>query len=375
LLAKLSPGLDGTPGEQTWISSLRGQFMEMDAEDPEQLGLLTSAVPRGDGGLVQVGGGREASDTGTFIEGTVAYVDGSVRSGAAAEAFGLEVGPDGWPEGVPVSLSRRYVGLERLGQGGNGVVFRATDNMLDRTVVLKFMIEGSMPTEMARKYFMREIKMAASLSHPNIVHIYDMGNEDDIPWYSMEYVEGLPLTAHMPVGRPLTDRIFMMSIVEQLCAALDHAHSKGMVHRDIKPDNVLISTDGACKLLDFGLARVLDEGFGENSVLAGTPYYMAPEQIDGSSVDHRADIYALGVIVFRMFTGELPFTEGNIFVAHALEPVPDPRSINPAVPDRVVDIILRCMEKTPTERYDNCMSISRDLHEAVFADVRGAAPA
>lgn len=370
LLDRLDGTLGDAPGENTWANAIRGQFLEMNEEDSNELGILTTAAPRASGGMVQVGDARRSNEASGLIEGTVAYVDGSVIAGAGTETFGVEVGPDGWPDGVPPALARRYSGLERLGQGGNGVVFRATDIMLDRTVVLKFMIEGSMPTEMARKYFQREIRMAASLSHPNIVHIYDMGNEDGIPWYSMEYVEGLPLTAHLPLGRPLGDRIFLMSMVEQLCAALDHAHGKDMVHRDIKPGNVLVATDGTCKLLDFGLARAMDEGFGENSVLAGTPYYMAPEQIDGSEVDHRADIYALGVIIYRMFTGHLPFTEGNIFVAHALEPVPDPLGFNPDIPAKVVQVILRCLEKSPAARYNNCMKISRDLNDALFADVR-----
>ena len=360
-LEELGSAVDGA-----WIQSMRSQFGEMADEAPEDLGLLTTATPRSMGGLVRVGDAQGTELTSGYIEGTVAYVDGSAQSGEKAQSFGVETSDDGWPQGVPRSLAKRYGKMERLGQGGNGVVFRSIDQLMDRTVVLKFMIEGSMPTEMARKYFMREIKMAASLSHPNIVHIYDMGQEEDIPYYSMEYIEGLPLTAHMPAGQPISNQEFVLTTIDQLCAALEHAHSKGMIHRDIKPDNVLVSSEGTCKLLDFGLARVLDDGFGENSVLAGTPYYMAPEQIDGSEVDHRADIYALGVIIFRMFTGHLPFTEGNIFVAHALEPVPDPRQFNPGLNDEVVDVIYRCMEKDPADRYANCTEIAHDLREAML---------
>lgn len=350
-----------------WFEGLRQQFFEMDDDASEPLPFMvpTSATLR-----PLVTSAVEAEATQAFSEGTVAYVEGKVVRGQPAEQFGTELNPDGWPDGVPVTLARRYEGLERLGQGGNGVVFRATDSMLGRVVVLKFMLDGAMPSDVAKRYFDREIKMAASLSHPNIVHIYDMGHEDGVPWYSMEYIEGLPLTAHLPANEPVTDRIFLMSVIEQICAALDHAHSRNMLHRDIKPDNILIAVNGSAKLLDFGLARAFDDGFGEQSVLAGTPYYMAPEQIDGSTVDHRADIYALGVILYRMFSGRLPFFEGNIFVAHALEPVPDIRQFNPELDDAVIKVIMHCLEKKPADRPDNCGQVKIELHEALFGEVR-----
>ncbi len=270
----------------------------------------------------------------------------------------------GWPQGVPFSLAARYAGLSRLGQGGNGIVFGATDKLLGRQVVLKFMIEGTMPTEVARRYFLREVQLAAALNHPNIVHIYDMGETDGVPWYCMEYVDGQPLTAYMNHGVPIADKQWLCSILDQLCEALDNAHAQGMVHRDIKPDNILVDKKGKVKLLDFGLARVLNEGFGENSVLAGTPYYMAPEQLDGSAVDHRADIYALGVILFRMCTGYLPFVQGNVFVSHAVDPVPDPRSYNPELPVDIVAVIFRAMAKKPADRFDAAKPIAQAVRAA-----------
>ena len=298
-------------------------------------------------------------------EETEAYLGGSpVRNGD------VPLTTDGWPSGVPLGLADRYGDLERLGQGGNGVVFRAVDKLLGRPVVLKFMIQGTMPSETARKYFLREVKLSASLNHPNIVHIYDMGNTDDVLWYAMEYVDGVPLTAHLAIGQPIKDIVFLMSVVDQLCAALDNAHAQGLVHRDIKPDNVLVANDGTVKLLDFGLARAMDEGFGEQSVLAGTPYYMAPEQLDGSTVDHRADIYALGVVLFRMFTGHLPFSDGNIFVAHAVEPVPDPRRYNRELPAEAVAVVMKAMAKKAQDRYPNCRQIALDVHSALFGHIR-----
>ena len=370
LLERASSAIAGRPELQTWLLDAKRQLAEL-PDAPEEMALVSSTGVRATG-RVQLNSAVEAEATQTYGEGTVSYVAGEQRIGNA-DTFGTEIDKDGWPKGVPVSLGRRYRGIQRIGQGGNGVVFRAEDALLNRTVVLKFMIDGSMPTDVARKYFEREVKMAASLSHPNIVHIYDMGHDEYVPWYSMEYIEGQALSAHFPPGRPVADKLFLMSMVEQICAALDHAHSRGMIHRDIKPDNILVSVDGTAKLLDFGLARVLDDSFGELSVLAGTPYYMAPEQIDGSSVDHRADIYALGCILYRAFVGRLPFQDGNIFVAHALEPVPDPLQFNPELDGRVVALLYRCLAKRPDDRPQNCGQIKLELHEALFGSVRHGA--
>lgn len=369
LLERAADLIDADLSALAWVNPLRVQLGELD-DTPEEMALVASKSRSL--GRAQVASAVDNEATQGYAEGSVAYAGGELRAVVPAP-FGLENDADGWPKGVPQSLGRRYSGLERIGQGGYGVVFRCHDKLLGRTVVLKFMIDGTMPSEMARKYFEREVKMAASLSHPNIVHIYDMGTDNDVPWYSMEYVEGQPLSAHMPAGKILTDNIFIMSVVEQISAALDHAHSREMVHRDIKPDNILISTEGTVKLLDFGLARVLDDSFGELSVLAGTPYYMAPEQIDGSPVDHRADIYAFGVILYRMFTGRLPFQDGNIFVAHAVEPVPDPLKFNPDLQPEVVELLNRCLAKRASLRPPNCGSINIALRDALFGHVRGGA--
>ncbi len=291
--------------------------------------------------------------------------DAAAETAAAVAEYTLDdfgEGDEGqWPNGVPPSLASRYGGLDRLGQGGNGVVYKATDKLLGRQVVLKFMLEGSMPTDMQRKYFLREVKLAAQLNHPNVVHIYDMGESEGVLWYAMEFVAGKSLTSYLQFGCPVEDAKWVCSILDQFAAALDCAHQAGLVHRDIKPDNVLVANDGAVKLLDFGLARVRDEGFGELSVLAGTPYYMAPEQLDGSAVDHRADLYALGVVVFRMFTGYLPFSEGNVFVAHAVEPVPDPRKLNPKLDERAVRIVNKAMAKKPKDRYATAKELAEDV--------------
>ena len=369
LLDKLAPLVGQGSDDAAWCQQMQNRFAAFGAPDAPARASHASHTSSASMPTIAMAASN-AEYTETVAEGTMAYLGALAQHPGGADEEELLPLVHGWPAGVPTSLASRYIDLERLGQGGNGVVFRATDKLLDRTIVLKFMIDGSMPTDIARKYFLREVKLAASLNHPNIVHIYDMGNVDDVLYYAMEYVEGLPLTAHLPGHQPVRDVVFLDSVFEQLCAALDHAHGQGLVHRDIKPDNVIIASDGTVKLLDFGLARVLDDGFGEQSVLAGTPYYMAPEQLDGSTVDHRADIYALGVVLFRMLTGHLPFSEGNIFVAHAVEPVPDPRKFNRDLPDGAVPVVMRCMAKRPAERYSNCRQVALDLHQALFGHVR-----
>ena len=278
---------------------------------------------------------------------------------------------DSWPAGVPTSLRERYGRLEHLGQGGHGIVFRALDRHLDRIVVLKFMASTQLSTEMARKYFLREVKLAASLNHPNIVHIYDIGEAERVLYYAMEYVDGVPLTAYLPQKAGMRDLSFLFSVVSQLCDALDNAHGQGILHRDVKPDNVLVAVDGTVKLFDFGLARVADEGFGEQSVLIGTPHYMAPEQLMGAKADYRADIYALGVLLFRALTGFLPFADDNLFAAQALQPVPDPRKFNAALPAGVVPIIEKLMAKKPEGRYTNCRDMAIELYTVLFVEAAG----
>jgi tRNA A-37 threonylcarbamoyl transferase component Bud32/tetratricopeptide (TPR) repeat protein len=354
VVERLTPVIGQDHPLQSWLEGLRRRLTEQTAA------LALAAAP-------------QPALLGAAGSGTDKRLPAARSPGAAERTQGIEEstlsymgdGEEEWPAGVPRALSERYENLARVGQGGNGVVFRATDKLLGRNVVLKFMIEGTMPSEMARKYFLREVKLAASLNHSNIVHIYDMGTTDDVLWYCMEFVEGAQLTSYLPIGQPVLDRSFLLSILEQLTAALDYAHSQGLVHRDIKPDNVLIARDGTLKLLDFGLARFRDESFGEQSVLAGTPYYMAPEQLDGSSVDHRADIYALGVVLYRMFTGQLPFTEGNVFVSHAVEPVPDPRKWVTSLPQGIVDVLFRAMAKKPVDRYSSCREILKDVKQAL----------
>ena len=273
--------------------------------------------------------------------------------------------PSDWPKGIPISLSQRYTDLAPVGKGGNGIVYRARDTLMERDVALKFMIESAMPDELARRYFLREMKVATEMTHSNIVRIYDMGIAENSLYYAMELLHGRPLRDLFEDGVPIPDRAQILSIFEQLCDALSYAHAAGLVHRDIKPDNVFLLHDGTVKLLDFGLAKVFDDGFGEQSILAGTPFYMAPEQIHGRDVDGRVDIYAPGVILYRAMTGHLPFPNGNVLLAHATEPPPDPRSHVPDIGNSICAVIDRALQKKPQDRYATCDELKEAIQLAL----------
>jgi len=298
-------------------------------------------------------GGNKSSSLGGF---TLPRVIAAAESRQAADS---STSP--WPGGVPRSIAERYSDLELLGQGGHGIVFRAHDDLLDRRVVLKFLASSSMTQETARRYFLREFKVAAALDHPNIVKLYDIGIADGNLYYAMEHVPGQTLGAYLSQNKVLHDLEFVHSVMEQLCAALDYAHAHQVLHRDVKPNNVLVTPDGVVKLFDFGLARLQSDADRDQSMMVGTPYYMAPEQQFNGQIDHRIDIYALGVVLFRMVAGRLPFTEGNVFLAHAVAPVPDPRTFNPDLPAELAPAIARMMAKRADDRFPNGRAVMQAL--------------
>ncbi len=355
--------------DETWVSELRVELASLPRDRaepvPEAQRYDTPAVAD-DSGLPDVDapppkGGEpspQGSEPSDFVEAVDRVIERSSRAKFHRESGFFQpepaMAPAGWPKGVPVSLSQRYGDLSPIGKGGNGIVYRAQDTLLDRPVALKFMIDSAMPDELARRYFLREMKVAADLTHPHIVRIYDMGIADDALYYAMEYLEGRPLRELFVDGQPIPDKPQVLRVFEQLCDALSYAHAAGLVHRDIKPDNVFLLHSGDVKLLDFGLAKVFDDGFGEQSILAGTPFYMAPEQIHGRDVDGRVDIYALGVILYRAVTGHLPFGSGNVLLAHATQPPPDPRSFVPDLSNTVCTVIDKALQKKPEDRYATC---------------------
>ena len=267
---------------------------------------------------------------------------------------------DGEPPAI-AELDRRYKFGERMGQGGNGVVYLATDRALGRDVVVKFLHQALLPTEVARKYFLREAKTAASLSHPNIVTIFDIGEEGESLYYSMEWVRGKTLAdVIIDAGGKLT-HAECVPLITQFCEALEYAHDHQVIHRDIKPGNVMVTHDGRVKLLDFGLAKALDENPDKSVFLCGTPFYMSPEQIQRGFLDHRTDIYSLGCMLYVMYTGDVPFPEGNVFYHQQHTPAPDPQKIVPELPQGVSAVLMKCVAKDRDQRFQRATEVARAL--------------
>ncbi|MEM7158917.1 MAG: serine/threonine-protein kinase [Myxococcota bacterium] len=280
------------------------------------------------------------------------------------------------------TVLERYRLTRRLGMGGMGAVYEAEHEMLDRRVAIKVLAARLAAHEIARKRFLREARAASRVKHDNVIDIQDVGFSGDHVFFVMERLEGRDLsellderkTLSWPEARP---------ILLQVAAALSAAHAVGVVHRDIKPANCfLVGDDERVKVLDFGIAKVSSQGPNAVTELTttgevfGTAGYMPPETADGVSDDPRSDIYAMGVMMFRIFTGELPFN-GNpleVMAQHIGREPPAPRSMEPSIPQAVEAIILRCLEKQPDDRYPT-MDALGDALEAVDGGAGRTEPA
>jgi serine/threonine-protein kinase len=267
--------------------------------------------------------------------------------------------------GALVSGRYRIDGL--IGQGGMGAVFRATDVSLGEVVALKFLLGRALPTTRQLERFLGEIKVVRRIQHKAVVHGYDIGEWEGLPYIVMQYVDGRPLSGIVAQrGRlPLSD---VLPIAAQVIAGLKAAHDEGIVHRDLKTDNILLDRAGAAYILDFGIARRMD---GARLTMAGeilgSPLYIAPEQARGREVDHRADIYSLGVILFELLTGELPYGGHDalaIALQHVLQPPVSPRSREPSIPAHIDRAILKCLQKDPSDRYADATHLLADLLDA-----------
>ncbi|MBI4577846.1 MAG: serine/threonine protein kinase, partial [Planctomycetes bacterium] len=266
-----------------------------------------------------------------------------------------------------------YLVEAELGRGGVGVVYRARRPDLDRSYALKVLIAGEDASPEAAERFLREARAAASLAgHPNVVGVHDVGREGNRLYIAMDLVEGRSLSELLDSEGIGVTRA--LAIAEAMAGALAHAHESGVIHRDVKPANVLLEPDGRARLADFGLARRLadEEGSGRltrTGTILGTPAYMAPEQAlgDVARVDARSDIYSLGAVLYEMLTGRPPF-EGDsaVRVLHRVlvdEPV-RPRRRNPAVSRDVETVCLKALEKDPARRYADARAFEADLARA-----------
>ena len=261
----------------------------------------------------------------------------------------------------------KYELLEELGRGGFATVYKARDPSLDRAIALKVLHAGYAGRSDVVPRFLDEARRAASLRHDGIVRIYDVGEVKGQPYIAMEYLPGGALSDRLK-GEPLPFDA-ALTILEQIADALDYAHKRDLVHRDVKPANILFDDEGRAVLVDFGLVKSLVEsGYTVESTSLGTPDYMAPEQAQaGAPVDARTDVYALGVVAYELLTGRVPFeadTPLAVLRAHLDVTPPDPRQVNDQLDGNVAAILLKALAKAPTERYASASGLARALREA-----------
>jgi tetratricopeptide (TPR) repeat protein len=251
----------------------------------------------------------------------------------------------------------RYDLIEEIGRGGMGIVYRALDTRLDRIVALKRLPEGLRRHHpRALQFFLREAQSAARLNHANIVTVYDADQQDGHFFITMELLEGSPLQTVLRERGQLTP-INILGIARQVCCGLDYAHVQGVIHRDIKTANLFVTSDRVVKIMDFGLAKVLEEVRGATTLVSGTPYYMSPEQVLGGDVDHRTDLYSLGVTLFELATGSVPFDSGEVAYHHRHTPVPDPRELRVDLPRGLALLILKLLNKLPDDRFQSARQV------------------
>ncbi|HJZ10502.1 MAG TPA: serine/threonine-protein kinase, partial [Acidobacteriota bacterium] len=278
---------------------------------------------------------------------------------------------------LAAALEGRYQVLAELGRGGMGIVYQAYDKQLKEQVAIKLLSPLLSTDNEALERLTREVSLARRVTHPNVIRIHDIAEVNGLHYVSMEYFGGTNLKEHLKRSGSLS-LLNAYQILSQMCNGLEAAHSQGVVHRDLKSQNVMVGPSGQIKIIDFGLARSVHlEGMTATGLIMGTPEYMAPEQVSGKHVDERADIYALGVILFEMLTGRVPFTGDSpiaVGFQQLKDPPPSPRSINPQVPEEVEKIILKALEKNPIHRYRNVDELRKDFEAALprFAAVATA---
>jgi class 3 adenylate cyclase/tetratricopeptide (TPR) repeat protein/tRNA A-37 threonylcarbamoyl transferase component Bud32 len=266
-----------------------------------------------------------------------------------------------------------YELLEEIGYGGMATVYRAHQPSVERDVAIKVILRARLDDPEAVQRFQREARLVARLEHPHILPVYDFDGRHDPPYIVMRYLDSGTLREVMGKGAlPLNEASFL---IQQIGSALDYAHRQGIVHRDIKPSNILIDRDGNAFVTDFGIARMVSGGqhITMTGALMGTPAYMSPEQAQGQSdLDHRTDIYALGVILYQMLTGELPYAHDNNFsvmMMHVNDPIPSAYQKKPDLPPTIDNVIRRVLAKKPDERYQSAMEMAQALAMVVGSTI------
>jgi hypothetical protein len=290
----------------------------------------------------------------------------AARAGAGSGPPAAPTKPSGGEGAAEHPAVPGYEILGLLGRGGMGVVYQARDLRLRRTVALKMLLDGAHAGAQDLERFRAEAEAQARLRHPNIVQIYEVGEAQGRPYFALEFVEGGSLARKL-AGKPQPPAA-AAQLIETLARAVHHAHQQGVVHRDLKPLNALLTADGTPKITDFGLAKRLEGGGGQtrSGLVLGTPSYMAPEQAAGQTkrIGPATDVYALGVVLYEALTGRPPFlaetTLQTVLQVQAQEPVP-PRRLQPKVPRDLETVCLKCLQKEPARRYASAEALAEDL--------------
>jgi serine/threonine-protein kinase len=274
-------------------------------------------------------------------------------------------------------LGERYQVEARIGAGGMAEVYRGFDQVLNRTVAIKVLLPQFARDTSFVGRFRREAQAAARLNQPNIVGVYDTGADEGTQYIVMEFIEGRTLSEFMDMGRRPTP-VQAAEIAQKIAAAIAAAHAQGVIHRDIKPGNVMVTRDGTVKVMDFGIARVLGpETAPQTSAVLGTASYLSPEQAQGGPVDARTDIYSLGAVLYELLTGRPPFV-GDSPVAVAYKQVNEtpavPSSLNPDVPARLDAVVMKALSKNPSNRYQTADEFSADLARVIAGQEVEATP-
>lgn len=267
---------------------------------------------------------------------------------------------------MEITTIGRYEIENELAVGGMGIIFLAKDPYIQRQVIVKVLMYSRTLDDVYREFFQREAEVIAALEHPCIVPVYDFGWHGKQPYIIMRYMAGGSLQDRLKIGElKLTE---MAHIFKRVSEALDAAHAKNIIHRDVKPSNILFDSTGEAFLSDFGIAKsktITDE---DGEWLVGTPGYMSPEQVLGKPVDGRSDIYALGVVLYRLLTGAMPFSSDSVtslINAHVDLPIPDVREVKANLPAVWQEVVTKAMAKDPVDRYHTAGDFARDVNEVV----------
>ena len=333
--------------------------VEIDVKSRDEIGILSKAFK----GLVE------------DLKAKAALVDYMMQTSGGAATQRIDTVPTavraagaGEPLRPGAVFAGRYEVKEIIGAGGMGVVYRAFDRELQEPVAIKTLkAEAMAGGSAALDRFKQEIRLARKIAHRNVVRTYDLGEQNGMYYLTMEYVEGTSLK-QLIVSRGKLPVAVTLTVGKQLCRALEVAHAEGVIHRDIKPQNVVVEPSGFLKVMDFGIARLANppkgKGLTEAGTSIGTPDYMSPEQLSGAELDPRSDLYSAGVVLFECLTGRVPFeadTTWALVAKHLEEQPPDPRAFNGDVPEGLAVVILKAMAKKPGDRY----TTASEMHDAL----------